>query len=119
MKILLILIVFISNFSMSQEVQDSCKENLRFKKYFFKNISTVKEYGKVGEKWVSKALDQINLYVEVGDFEILGFGGIRYNSDEICDELISKYIDWYKQNKCRNLKRHRRRYYRDDYEPIR
>ena len=117
--VILIICVYLSNFCISQVRKDNCKENLKFQRFFFENISIIKTYGKVGEKIVSKALDEINLYVKVGDFEILGYGGVRYNSDIICNELIKTYIEWYEQNKCRNLKKHRKKFYRVDYEPIR
>lgn len=40
-KFKVLLFICISNFTFSQEKQDSCIENIRFKKYFFENISIV------------------------------------------------------------------------------
>lgn len=110
-----IILICISNLVFSQENKSDCIENEKFKKYFFENISIAQKHGQLGEKNISKALDEINLYVNTDGFEIGVYAGIKYPSDEVCNKLIDNWIAWYEQNKCKNLKKHRKRFHRKDW----
>jgi hypothetical protein len=114
MKILFntMFILLISNGVFTQVKQDSCIENTKFKTFFYKNIKIVEDRNNYSRKVISKALQNLNYYVIITGFEKCEFAGITYGNETVFNEYKKTWIEWYEQNKCRNIKRRKSIFYR-------
>jgi hypothetical protein len=121
-KIILVVIVFVfmTNSVFSQIVKDTCEENLKFKNYFLNQISIIGIHSEENEKNYPRtildnefldALDIIDLYTPVTRELIYTYKGLGYLSWAF-EEEKARWLEWYEQNKCKNIKKHRRRFYR-------
>ncbi len=108
----IIFFLIISNGVFTQLKQDSCIENIKFRKFFYKNIKIVEDRDNYSRKVISKALQNLNYYVIITGFEKCEFGGITYGNEIVFNEYKNTWLEWYEQNKCRNIKRRKSIFYR-------
>ncbi|HMJ47368.1 MAG TPA: hypothetical protein VK498_08560 [Ferruginibacter sp.] len=108
----LLCIFSVSLYSQSNYIDTPCIENKRFKIKYFKCINDVEAYARyqknadsvyVSQEVLKKSLNAIGIFVEV-DWTLLGNYAYNYANISQFLEQKKKWLDWYKNNKCKNLK---------------
>jgi hypothetical protein len=92
--------------------QNSSTENIDFKNHFFECIDNVESYTlrkknkdsiEVGLTLFKQSLSSISQYIKV-DYSLLANYEFRYSNYEIFKEEKGRWINWYEQNKYKDLK---------------
>ncbi|TBO42077.1 hypothetical protein [Pedobacter kyonggii] len=108
MKIGLNILVLLMLFSCSatkKNIAKDCIENEVFKKKYFTSIKRVEDYvlGKGNKKSFQSSLKFISKYTQVSYNKMLNYNN-SYAKFEDYEVDKKKWLEWYENNKCSNLK---------------
>jgi len=112
--IISVLFIIVVSCSANKAPLSRCKENVRFKESFMKNITIVDGYTKqqetgpqdgklISAKKFMKSLRFIAEHTKIPVRDIFNFD-VGYPSYETFNEDKRKWLEWYERHKCENLK---------------
>lgn len=100
--IITILISCSSSNKVISENNINCKENLAFKKEFFKNVKNIENFIDVNQnESFRNSLKFIGKYSKVSFESMLNYAGTYPYGIYESDKKI--WLEWYEKNKCQNI----------------